>query len=73
MRRALVVGLAAALLMPGVALGATRVSIGTGPWGGVYFLVGAALANLLNVARNLVPVAFHPGAERYWREKGVLK
>ena len=25
------------------------------------------------VEQNLVPVAFHPGAERYWREKGVLK
>ena len=25
------------------------------------------------VDRNLVPVAFHPGAERYWREKGVVK
>lgn len=25
------------------------------------------------VEQNLVPVAFHPGAERFWREKGVLK
>jgi len=25
------------------------------------------------VERHLVPVAFHPGAERYWRETGVLK
>src|SRR4030095_11138263 len=25
------------------------------------------------VEQNLVPMAFHPGAERYWREKGVLK
>jgi hypothetical protein len=25
------------------------------------------------VEKRLVPVAFHPGAERYWREKGVLK
>lgn len=27
----------------------------------------------LFVEKNLVPIAFHPGAERYWREKGVLK
>jgi TRAP transporter TAXI family solute receptor len=25
------------------------------------------------VEKNLVPIAFHPGAERYWREAGVLK
>jgi hypothetical protein len=25
------------------------------------------------VEKSLVPTAFHPGAERYWREKGVLK
>jgi TRAP-type uncharacterized transport system substrate-binding protein len=25
------------------------------------------------VEQNLVPMAFHPGAERYWREKGILK
>lgn len=25
------------------------------------------------VEKNLVPIAFHPGAERYWREVGVLK
>jgi TRAP transporter TAXI family solute receptor len=25
------------------------------------------------IDHRLVPVAFHPGAERYWREKGVLK
>jgi uncharacterized protein len=25
------------------------------------------------VEKNLVPVAFHPGAERYWKEKGILK
>jgi TRAP transporter TAXI family solute receptor len=25
------------------------------------------------IEHKLVPVAFHPGAERYWREKGVLK
>ena len=27
----------------------------------------------LFVEKNLVPIAFHPGAERYWREKGVLR
>src|SRR5262249_45064708 len=25
------------------------------------------------IENKLIPVAFHPGAERYWREKGVLK
>ena len=25
------------------------------------------------VEKNLVPIAFHPGAERYWRGAGVLK
>jgi hypothetical protein len=25
------------------------------------------------IDHHLVPVAFHPGAERYWREKGVIK
>lgn len=25
------------------------------------------------VEQNMVPAPFHPGAERYWREKGVLK
>jgi|GEM_PF-2907781 len=25
------------------------------------------------VERNLLPVGFHPGAERFWREKGVVK
>ncbi len=25
------------------------------------------------VEREMVPVPFHPGAERYWRERGVLK
>jgi TRAP transporter TAXI family solute receptor len=27
----------------------------------------------LLVEKNLVPIAFHPGAERYWRETGVLR
>jgi uncharacterized protein len=35
-----------ALVVPATA--ATRVSIATGPWGGVYFLVGTALAHLLS-------------------------
>lgn len=25
------------------------------------------------VEREMVPVPFHPGAERYWREKGIIK
>jgi TRAP-type uncharacterized transport system substrate-binding protein len=25
------------------------------------------------VEKNLVPIAFHPGAEQYWRATGVLK
>ena len=49
MRRQLVLPLAllvVALVVPGSA--ATRVTIATGPWGGVYFLVGTALAHLLS-------------------------
>src|SRR4029453_2150563 len=49
MRRRLVLPVAlfvVALVVSGTA--ATRVSIATGPWGGVYFLVGTALAHLLS-------------------------
>ncbi len=35
-----------ALVVPGTA--ATRITIATGPWGGVYFLVGTAMAHLLS-------------------------
>src|SRR5262245_66665848 len=35
-----------ALGVPGTA--ATRITISTGPWGGVYFLVGTAMAHLLS-------------------------
>ncbi len=47
MKNVVVVGLVAALLAPAPAIGATRVSVGAGPWGGVYFFVGTALANIL--------------------------
>ena len=36
------------LLTSSLALPATRVSVATGPWGGVFFLVGTALAHLLS-------------------------
>ncbi len=42
------VGLLGILLVPGLVMSATRVSIGTGPWSGVYFPVGEALAKVLN-------------------------
>jgi len=42
------VGLLGLLLVPGLVMSATRVSIGTGPWSGVYFPVGEALAKVLN-------------------------
>jgi TRAP transporter TAXI family solute receptor len=48
MRKRVTVGLAGALLIPVVVLSAARVTIGTGPWSGVYFPLGVALANLLN-------------------------
>ena len=48
MRKALTVGLVGTLVIPLTALSATRVPIGTGPWSGVYFPVGAALADILN-------------------------
>ena len=49
MRRRFVLPLALlvlALVVPGTA--ATRITIATGPWGGVYFLVGTAMAHLLS-------------------------
>ena len=42
------VGLLGILLVPGLVMSATRVSIGTGPWSGVAFPVGEALAKVLN-------------------------
>jgi hypothetical protein len=48
MRKVVAVGLVAALLVPAPAIGATRVSVGAGPWGGVYFFVGTALAKILS-------------------------
>jgi uncharacterized protein len=43
-----VVGLLAILLVPVLGMGATQISIGTGPWSGAYFPVGEALAKILN-------------------------
>jgi len=42
------VGLLGLLLVPGLVMSATRVSIATGPWSGIYFPVGEALAKILN-------------------------
>jgi hypothetical protein len=47
-KRSLVLGFAIVLLTSPAARGVTRVTIGTGPWGGVFFPVGSALATLLN-------------------------
>src|SRR5689334_7572905 len=47
-KRALTVGLVAMLVVSSAAIGATRVSIGTGPWSGVFFPVGSGLATILN-------------------------
>ena len=47
MRKVIGGGLVATLLLSVSVLGATRLSIGAGPWGGVYFFVGTALASLL--------------------------
>jgi TRAP transporter TAXI family solute receptor len=46
--RTLVVALVGILLAPVLAVAAARVSIATGPWSGVYFPVGEALAKVLN-------------------------
>jgi uncharacterized protein len=48
MKRSMVLGLVLVLLAPSAARGVTRISIGTGPWGGVAFPVGGALATILN-------------------------
>ena len=48
LRTWIAVGLMGALLIPVVGLGETRIMIGTGPWSGVYFPLGLALADLLN-------------------------
>jgi len=38
--------------------------------GGAEFSVDKTRAS---IGRKLVPTAFHPGAERYWREANVLR
>jgi len=48
MKRALALGFAIVLLASPAACALTRVTIGTGPWGGVFFPVGNALAMILN-------------------------
>jgi len=60
MRKRVTVGLLGALLIPVVVLSATRVTIGTGPWSGVYFPLGLALTNLLNKHIPGVDVASVP-------------
>jgi uncharacterized protein len=48
MKRAPLVCLLGILLVPGLTTSAARVSIATGPWSGIYFPVGEALAKVLN-------------------------
>ena len=48
MKRSLALALVTVVFAGPVVLGATRVTIGTGPWGGVFFPVGSALATILN-------------------------
>ena len=43
----IVVGILVSLLAVGPTIAATRITVATGPWGGVYFLVGTALARVL--------------------------
>jgi uncharacterized protein len=60
MKRSLAVALLTVAFASTVALGATRVTIGTGPWGGVFFPVGSALATLLNRYVGDVSVSAEP-------------
>jgi len=48
MRKHILGGLVATLLVSASVIGATRLAVGAGPWGGAYFFVGTALANLLS-------------------------
>ena len=48
MRRLSALALATAVLLPGTAAAATRISVGTGTTGGVYYFVGTALTKILN-------------------------
>ena len=74
MKTVAIVGLLGILLVPILGMSATRISIGTGPWSGAYFPVGEAIEKTrLFVEKHLAPMAFHPGAEQYWREKKVLR
>ena len=60
MKRSLAVALVVVMFAVPAALGATRVTIGTGPWGGVFFPVGSALATLLNRYVRDVSVTAEP-------------
>jgi hypothetical protein len=69
-----VVGLLGILLVPILGMSAARISIGTGPWSRAYFPVGEAIEKTrLFVEKHLVPMAFRPWAEQYWRERKVLR
>jgi len=58
MRRSLTFALLSMVLTWTVAVATTRVTIGTGPWGGVFFPVGSALAKILNrYARDITATA----------------
>lgn len=48
MKKLLALALAASLLLPVAATSATRISVGTGSTGGVYYFVGTALTKILN-------------------------
>jgi TRAP transporter TAXI family solute receptor len=60
MKKIFLIAMVAALLGPVSGLGATQVSVATGPWGGVYFLVGTALANVLSKHMPGVKVVAEP-------------
>jgi uncharacterized protein len=47
-RKLCIVAVAAALLVPATTGSVTRITVGTGPWSGVFFPVGGALVQLLN-------------------------
>jgi uncharacterized protein len=60
MKRSLALAVVIMVFSWPVAFGATRVAIGTGPWGGVFFPVGSALATILNRYVRDVSVTAEP-------------
>ncbi len=48
MRKLVTLLIAVTVLLPAIALSATRISVGTGSTGGVYYFVGTALTKILN-------------------------